>query len=48
MVLYLNVVSVDVNVLVLVVEHGGRPRVARVAGHVVRHHQDDLGVRDAL
>jgi hypothetical protein len=31
----------------LVVEDCGRARVSRVARHIVRHHQDDLGVGDA-
>ena len=38
-----DVVSVNIDVLVGVVEDRARPRVSRVARHVVGHHQNDLG-----
>ena len=43
----LDVVSVDVDLLVCVVEDGRRVRVARVARHVVCYHQNDLTVGNA-
>ena len=42
----LHIISVHVYVLVGVIEDGGWAGVARVAGHVVSNHQDDLTVRD--
>lgn len=43
----LNVFPVQVQAVVLVVEDLGRVRVAWVARHVVREHEDDVVVRDA-
>jgi ribosomal protein L19 len=37
---------VEVQVAGLVVEYGARERVARVAGHVIRKHKNDLRVGD--
>ena len=41
---HLNVVSIDIDVLVCIVENRSRSRVSRVACHVVCHHQDDLQI----
>lgn len=38
---------VEVQVAGLVVEDGARERVARIAGHVIRKHKDDLRIGDA-
>ena len=38
---------VKIQVARLVVEDGARKRIARVAGHVIRKHKDDLRVRNA-
>lgn len=43
----LDVVAVEVERAVGVVVDGAGEGVARVAGHVVGEHEDDLGVRDA-
>lgn len=43
----LDVVAVQVEGAIGVVVDGAREGVARVAGHVVGEHEDDLGVRDA-
>lgn len=45
-VIHLDVVAVEVEGAVGVVVHGAGEGVARVAGHVVREHEDDLGVGD--
>ena len=41
-VVHLHILSIDVDVLVSIVENCGRARVSRVASHVISHHQDDL------
>lgn len=46
-VINLYVVAVEVERAVRVVVDGAREGVARVAGHVVGEHEDDLRVRDA-
>jgi hypothetical protein len=46
-VVHLDVVAVQVKRAVSVVEDGAREGVARVAGHVVGQHKDDLRVGDA-
>lgn len=43
----LDVVAIEVDGAVGVGVDGAREGVARVAGHIVGQHQDDLGVRDA-
>jgi hypothetical protein len=46
-VVHLDVVSVQVKGAIGVVEDGSREGVARVTGHVVRQHEDNLRVWDA-
>lgn len=46
-VIHFHIVSVHIDLLVIIVENGGRAGVPRVAGHVVGYHQDDLAVGDA-
>lgn len=46
-VVHLDVVAVQIHSAVGVGVDGAREGVARVAGHVVGQHEDDLGVRDA-
>ena len=43
----LDVFPVQVQAVVLIVKHLGRVRVARIARHVVRKHEDDVVVGDA-
>ena len=43
----LNIVSIDIDVLVLIVENGCRSWVSRIACHVIGHHQQDLRIRNA-
>lgn len=46
-VVYLNIVSVDIDMLISVIENGARTWVSGIASHIVGHHQYDLTVRDA-
>ena len=46
-VVHLDVGAVEIDGSVGIGVYGPRERIARVAGHVIGKHEDDLGVRDA-
>lgn len=46
-IIYLNVVTVQIKRAVCIVVDGAWKRIARIAGHVVGQHEDNLGVGDA-